>query len=304
MKNFLIVLSLFFYAFCDAQDYQQYFLNKVVVDSLVRLGRYQDAVQNMRKCIGVPEMATMTDEFYIGYAYFKMENIDSAALFLNKALKEGFYFQEMAYVDHWREKGVFDKFKKHKTLETVPGLLIKNTIDYLREEPIDSMLAKELIVARKLDQQHRTGKASDSLWAKQMILDKQNQEFLKKVIQGYGWPGKKLVGYEGSNSTFLIAQHADMDTVFQNVCLKYIQKAFHQHDVNSADYAYIIDRVRVNSNRAQLFGTQFYAIQESGKMKLKLKPVEGEMYLNLRRKIFGLPPVDQYLSSSQERINK
>ena len=44
-----------------------------------------------------------------------------------------------------------------------------------------------------MDQQYRAIKASDSLWAKQKILDKQNQEFLKKIIQRYGWPGQKLV---------------------------------------------------------------------------------------------------------------
>lgn len=72
-KRIFVIVLIFFCSFCQAQDYRQYFLNKVVADSLVRLGRYQDALPNIRKCVSVQEMATITDEFYLGYAYFKTE---------------------------------------------------------------------------------------------------------------------------------------------------------------------------------------------------------------------------------------
>lgn len=271
---------------------------------MIRLGRYEDAFKNIKLCIVIPEMSTVTDEFYLGYSFFKVGNIDSAAFYLLKALHGGFFFQKMEYVNYWKEKGVFGKFETYKVLEPVQALLTENTQAYLDEIPLDSVLAKQLIAARELDQKYRGTSTSDSLWARQMILDKQNQEFLRQIIQHHGWPGKKLVGYHGSNSAFLIAQHSDMDTTFQRECLNHIQKAFYKHDVNSADYAYIIDRVRINSNRPQLFGTQFYSIVEDGKRMLKLKLVEDEKHLNLRRRLFGLPPVDQYLFSSQQKLLK
>lgn len=286
------------------QDYRKYFINKAIADSLIKMGRYDKALDRLRLCVGVREMSTMTDEFYLGYAYFKVGKIDSASFFLNEALSEGFYFQKMDYVDYWQKMGVFDKFNNHKELELIHRKLIKNTMDYLNARPLDSALAEDLISARELDQQYRGKNASDSSWTKQMALDKANREFLKKIIKRYGWPGKKLVGYHGSNSAFLIAQHSDMDTVFQKECLRHIQLAFHKHDVNAADYAYIIDRVRVNSNRPQLFGTQFYMSEDNGIRVLKLKPVEDVQYLNLRRKIFGLPPAEEYLSSSEKKLIK
>jgi hypothetical protein len=301
-RNFILISILIFFSRCHAQDYDQYFLNRVVVDSLVRSGRYEVALKNMRQCIRVPEMVTVSDEFFLGYAYFKTGNIDSASLFMNKAVKEGFHFHKMVYVDDWREKGVFDKFIKVESLKSIPQLLTKNTLDYENQKPSNLVLAGALTDARKLDQQYRHGEISDSLLAKQTRLDKKNQEFLNKIIQQYGWPSEKLVGYEGSNSAFLIAQHADLDTSFQHLCLRHIQLAFYHEEINSADYAYIIDRVRVNSNRQQIFGTQFLTISEKGKMKLKLKPVAAVRYVDLRRRILGLPPVDQYLSSSTERI--
>jgi tetratricopeptide (TPR) repeat protein len=303
-RRLLFVFLFFLCSLSHSQDYHQYFANKAIADSLIRLGRYEDALENIKLCVAMPEMSTVTDEFYLGYSFFKVGNIDSAAFYLLKALNEGFFFQKMEYVNYWKEKGVFDKFETYKLLEPVEELLTKNTLAYLNAPPLDSVLANELIAARELDQKYRRIHAVDSLWAKQMILDKQNQEFLRKIIQRDGWPGKKMVGYHGSNSAFLIAQHSDMDTTFQRECLNHIRKAFYKHDVNSADYAYIIDRIRINSNRPQLFGTQFYSVVEDGKKTLKLKPVEDEKHLNLRRRLFGLPPADQYLLNSQQRLLK
>lgn len=302
-KRNLLFVSLFLLCFfCHSQAYNQYFTNKAIADSLIRLGRYEDALENMKRCIQMPEMSTVTDEFYLGYSFFKIDNIDSAAFYMLKALNNGFFFQKLEYVNYWKEKGVFEKFETYEPLIQVHELLRKNTLTYLNAEPLDTVLTKELIAARELDQKYRGAHAAESLWAKQIILDKQNQEFLRKIIQREGWPGRKRVGYHGSNSAFLIAQHSDLDTTFQKECLTHIRNAYYKHDVNSADYAYIIDRVRVNSNRPQLFGTQFYSVEENGKKALKLRPVEDEKDLNLRRRIFGLPPVDEYLLSSQQRL--
>jgi tetratricopeptide (TPR) repeat protein len=235
----------------SCQDYREYFTNKAIADSLIKLGRYDKALEKLRLCVSVREMATITDEFYLGYAYFKAGKIDSASLLLNEALSEGFYFQKLEYVEYWQKMGVFDKFNRYKALQSIREELVKNTMDYFSGKPLDSPLAKDLISARELDQQYRGKNASHSTWKKQVALERANREFLDKIIKRYGWPGKKLVGYHGSNSAFLIAQHSDMDTVFQNECLRHIRLAFHKHDVNAADYAYIIDRHGFESPRVE-----------------------------------------------------
>jgi len=301
--QFLFILFYFLSFSGQSQDYRQYFVNKALADSLISSGRYEDALGNIRLCVAIREMATVTDEFYFGYSFFKIGNVDSAGFYLLKALKAGFFFRKMEYVDYWNEKGVFDKFMKYAVLQGVQELLTRNTLAYLNDHPLDSELASQLIAARELDQKYR-GTAVDSLWIRQMILDKQNQELLRQIIARYGWPGKKLVGYHGSNAAFLIAQHSDMDTIFQRECLGYIREAYYKHDVDPADYAYIVDRVRINSGRPQLFGTQFYPVEEDGKNVLRLKPVEDERHLDLRRRLFGLLPVEEYLRNSQRRFGK
>jgi hypothetical protein len=310
MIKILIISVLFIHivAVCDAQDPDDYFVNKEIADSLIRLGRYEQALPNIRKCVSAADFATVADEFFLGYACFKAANIDSAALFLNKALDSGFHFQKMEYVEYWKEHGVFEKFSHFESLASVPEALVRNTRAYVDNTKFDSALARQLVQARMLDQRYRSRRAedsqapADSLWKIQVELDKDNRALLKKVIARHGWPGQSIVGFDGANAAFLIAQHSDLDTVFQRQCLGYLHAAYRKQDLNIADYGYLIDRVRVNTGRPQLFGTQFYVTDVNGKLKLQLKPVERSETLNLRRKVFGLPPVEEYLSASEKRV--
>lgn len=304
------VLSIHITNVCDAQDDDDYFVNKVIADSLIRLGRYEQALPNIRKCVSAADFATAADEFFLGYASFKAGSIDSAALFLKKALDSGFHFQKMEYVEYWKEHGVFEKFSHFESLAFVPEALVRNTRAYVDNTKFDSALARQLVAARVLDQRYRSRHSddslsqtrADSLWRIQINLDKDNRELLKKVIARHGWPGQSIVGFDGANAAFLIAQHSDLDTVFQRQCLGYLHAAYLKQDLNIADYGYLIDRVRVNTGRPQLFGTQFYVSDVNGKRKLRLKPVERPETLNLRRKVFGLPPVEAYLSASEKRV--
>jgi hypothetical protein len=214
----------------------------------------------------------------------------------------------MEYVEYWKEHGVFEKFSHFESLASVPEALVRNTQAYVDNTKFDSALARQLVAARVLDQRYRSRRAedaqapADSLWKIQVELDKDNRALLKKVIARHGWPGQSIVGFDGANAAFLIAQHSDLDTVFQRQCLGYLHAAYYKQDLNIADYGYLIDRVRVNTGRPQLFGTQFYMSDVGGKRKLQLKPVERPEALNLRRKVFGLPPVEEYLSASEKRV--
>lgn len=297
---------------CDAQNTDDYFVNKVIADSLIRLGKYEQGLPNLRKCVSAADFTTAADEFYLGYACFKAANIDSAAVFLKKALNAGFHFQKLEYVDYWKRQGVFEKFKRFESLAFIPEALTRNTRTYENNTRFDSALAQQLIATRALDQRYRSRHGgdslrqtqADSLWEIQMRLDKDNREFLKKVIARYGWPGQSIAGFDGANAAFLIAQHSDLDTAFQRECLGYIRAAYYSQDLNIADYGYLIDRLRVNTGRPQLFGTQFYVGNVNGKRTLQLKPLQRPETLNLRRRVLGLPPVKEYLSTSEKRLLK
>ena len=280
------------------QSYRSWFLNKNRIDSLVSKGNYIAAIPSFRICTSEADMTTVEDEFYFGYALFKAGNIDSAALFLKKALMNGFHFHDLAQFKYWEENDVFRKMQTHKILADVPDLLRNNTTAYISQTP-DSSLKAALLEARVKDQRFR-GPGAD--YTKQRPLDIENQEFLRRVIKEHGWPNEDMVGYDGANAAFLIAQHSDNDPDFQRECMTHIQQAYYSQKIDPSSYAYIIDRTRVNMAKPQLFGTQFEETYEKGEFDLKLKPVEDIEYLDARRKVFRLRPVADYLADSKARL--
>lgn len=89
-------------------------------------------------------------------------------------------------------------------------------------------------------------------------IDRQNTIALKKMIKKYGWPDIPLVGKKASQGAWLIAQHADKDLKFQRLCLKLITEKLKEQKVDPQNFAYLTDRVLVNSGKKQIYGTQFY----------------------------------------------
>jgi hypothetical protein len=118
-------------------------------------------------------------------------------------------------------------------------------------------------------------------------VDRKTTARMKEVIAAHGWPGKKLVGADGSNAAWLLVQHADLDVAFQKECLALIEKALAAGDVDAQNHAYLYDRVAVAENRPQRFGTQFGGDGEP-------QPIEDEANVDARRRAIGLPSMAEY----------
>jgi hypothetical protein len=110
---------------------------------------------------------------------------------------------------------------------------------------------------------------------------------IKAIIAEHGWPGKTLVGTDGAHAAWLLVQHADADVAFQKQCLALIEPLVAKGEVTAADHGYLYDRVAVNEQRPQRFGTQF---GPDGKPR----PVEDEARLDARRAAIGLTTMAEY----------
>jgi hypothetical protein len=126
--------------------------------------------------------------------------------------------------------------------------------------------------------------------AKLRDVDRKNLVRMKEIVKHSGWPGKSLVGSDGSQAAWLLVQHADSDLTFQKRCLTLISAAVKKREAAPEQMAYLTDRVRVAENKRQVYGTQFHEV--GGKQEPY--PVENEAELDRRRKDVGMPPMVEY----------
>jgi hypothetical protein len=125
--------------------------------------------------------------------------------------------------------------------------------------------------------------------ARQAAVDEANQEHLKEIVENFGWPDRFMVGMDGVEAAFLIAQNSDH--AFQRQILPAIRAAYQRGDLVSGDYALYVDGILVEESNVQRFGTQAYV--EEG--KLKLYPIEDRANVDERRAELGLEPLAEYV---------
>lgn len=122
-------------------------------------------------------------------------------------------------------------------------------------------------------------------------LDKKNTSELKRIIKKYGWPGKTLAGKRGAYAAWLLAQHATHDLRFQKKCLELLKVAVEKGEAEKKNLAYLTDRILVQENKKQIYGTQF-----KGKVDGTSEPfpIQDIKKIGALRKNMGLEPFNQY----------
>jgi len=124
------------------------------------------------------------------------------------------------------------------------------------------------------------------------VVDEENLPWLRQVIADVGWPGKSLVGADGAQAAWLLAQHADRDPAFQRRCLDLLTAAVAGGEATIVQQAYLTDRVLLHEGKPQEYGTQ--AIARDGRfVPRKLRDPD---HVDQRRASAGLPPLAGYLA--------
>jgi len=83
-----------------------------------------------------------------------------------------------------------------------------------------------------------------------------NQEKIKRLYKKYGYLGYREIGEKASQDFWISIQHADNDVKFQQQMLKELKKEISVNNASKVEYAMLEDRVNVNLNKKQRFGTQ------------------------------------------------
>ncbi len=132
-----------------------------------------------------------------------------------------------------------------------------------------------------------------------LATDSLNYFHLKNVFHKYGFPNFDLVGVSGSHNFWLLMQHQDSHPQFQEGVLNKMKEEADRGKAELVDYAYLLDRVKVNTGQLQVYGTQM--ILNSTKTSYEPKPVIDPDKLNERRKGIGLDSIESYIESMNSR---
>jgi hypothetical protein len=149
----------------------------------------------------------------------------------------------------------------------------------------DEALRAELLEMMAADQAARTGGGS-------LDSDTARTERLREIVAEHGWPTWDLVGKDGEEAAWVIAQHSDLDPDFQAEALELLRAAVDDGQASPGNLAYLEDRVRAGRGEPQLYGTQT-GCTRSGEPAMP--DIEDPGGLDVRREEAGLPPYERYL---------
>ena len=154
----------------------------------------------------------------------------------------------------------------------------------------DPALRREILALVAEDQKARFAaiEKRDDPAAREAVaaIDRKATARMKEILAKHGWPGRQLVGDDGSRGAWLLVQHADADVAFQKQCLALLEKAVAAGDADAQSHAYLYDRVAVAEGRPQRWGTQF----RDGEPQ----PIEDAANVDARRAAIGLPTMAEY----------
>jgi hypothetical protein len=158
-------------------------------------------------------------------------------------------------------------------------------------------LRRELAAMADEDQRIRrlaTGldRLPDDLAAEWELIDRRNTARFVEIVAEHGWPGRGLVGDDGANAAWLLAQHADRTPDLQRRFLDLLRAAVARNEASAVNLAYLTDRVAVNDGRPQVYGTQ---LRQNEGTELVPDPIADADTVDERRSAVGLGPLAEYV---------
>jgi hypothetical protein len=156
------------------------------------------------------------------------------------------------------------------------------------QSPTNPDLRKELLQMRDADQAVRESDLQTPGEIRALdAADAKHTARLKGIISAHGWPSVSLVGEDGADAAWLLAQHADADPDFQRRVLGLIEPLVATGEVKASNYAYLWDR----THEPQKYGTQGRCVAEG---RWEPREIETPETVDTRRAEVGLPPMKDY----------
>jgi hypothetical protein len=159
----------------------------------------------------------------------------------------------------------------------------------------DRKLHAEIMAMAKVDEDERQ-KLIDAQGADQSLIkrmessDADHLRALRRIAPKGVLPDVGTVGVDGMNALLILVQHANGDQEFQREVLRNLDGRVKSGEVSGEAYALLTDRVLMQENRPQVFGTQMSVVNNT----VQLYKVDTPLGLEQRRKAVGLMPMKDY----------
>lgn len=161
---------------------------------------------------------------------------------------------------------------------------------------LETILKKDQTFRRiYLEAEKILGKESmemEYFWEVTETQDKVLEKEITSILDRYGWLGISQVGQRANAAQWAILQHG---TIASKEKYAPLLKASVLADESQAKhYALLMDRLRFNSNKPQLYGTN---IQYDKDGNPYFYEIESPELIDQRRKKIGLGPIKEYATS-------
>lgn len=265
-------------------------------DSLFNEGNIKEAVAEYRKMYMKNRSDALTVYNY-ACALSRNGQIDTAFkyLYLSVNLEPGARALTNPDLLPLRENKQWNDFENH-----LIGLLNAKSGNQIKDIPYAKALWRllcmdqycfyeTLLAVRKLGLESPVVLAMRRL---QTMQNQKNLEELEVLLQEKGWPKRSQVGPAAAGAAFFIIQHSNAEA--QQKYISMLGERCRENEADCNQYALMFDRMRMNQNLPQRFGTHHNLDPAKGKTN-ELYPLEDETKVDEWRKEIGLEPLKDYL---------
>jgi flagellar basal body rod protein FlgC len=131
-----------------------------------------------------------------------------------------------------------------------------------------------------------------AFWQNIQLTDSLNQIEIAKILEKEGWPETDKIGRKGSQTIFLVIQHAPLP--MQEKYLPLMRDAVKKGNVDVSSLALLEDRVALRKGGLQKYGSQIGFDDETNESYVL--PLEDPERVNERRASVGLGTIEEYVS--------
>lgn len=177
----------------------------------------------------------------------------------------------------------------------------KPNLDFEMKRRLDSIAVldqkyRRLMQAESLEERKKLGDSmglseaeySGDLWKMQVVIDSANLNYVEKLFNTVGYPGKSMVGEPTNTAAWFVLQHSNKIGNY----LPLVKKAGKEGEIPMKLVAMMEDRYLMHEGKPQIYGTQ-------GRMEPDgenfIWPIENPESVNQRRKDAGFQEtVEEY----------